>query len=428
MSLGIRIAGTLMDGSAGRDHFEAIGEWLSERCAEYLEEPVTAWEPEEEGDDPCGLTAVLHPCAEALTIELGEAIVVSANTTSAGPGYHQFVCELIDELGESFGIEWERGDETDEDETGYFAHRDRARLEQEMLRWLGALAESLTSHEREVESIAVAMSMDHHYDAGKGIVTPLGVRSWEWAEATVKDPRSSRGFFAWWDEGDTARARLNRALARMWASVRWATPRNEEETRVVAMTLHDLDAAWEKDSSMEFPWREWGELAASVGEELGEEKRARAAKARGPKIGYRRAEVRVMLPGGWNVRIPGNFSEAFEDEGGFVAWDETRNVRVSSFSVRCCEDEEHEHEVPSAEEMLEESAEAEMPEALEDLGTWEDGEHRGNARLFKDEDEGVSYWVLMGKVASAGRLALCTVCYESEEDRAWAEATLRSVR
>jgi hypothetical protein len=216
MSLGIRIEGEVAGGASGRELLDEMGKWLSERCDDVLEDAVEAWEPEG-GDGPLGLTATLHPCAEAVSIELGEGVVVSANTTSAGPGYHQYVCELLDAMGEEFGITWQEGEESDADETGYFVHRDRGRLEEEMLAWLGGVAASLSEHEGETDSIAIAMSVGHQFDAGKGIVTPLGPRSWEWAESTAKDARSARGFFAWWDEGETGRVRLNRALARMWS-------------------------------------------------------------------------------------------------------------------------------------------------------------------------------------------------------------------
>ncbi len=207
------------------------------------------------------------PCAEAVTVSVGPEgeVEVIANTTSAGPGYHQYVCDFIDELAAQFRIRWEAPDEADQ--TGYFVSRDRVDLEERMLQWLGAVAERLVSHEGSGDSIAVSMSMDHQFDAGTAIVTPLGPRTREWAEATARAPESGSGFFAWWDEGDTGRTRRDRALARMWAALRWSEPRSEDEARLIALTLHDLGMALEKDPDLEMPWREWLELGALVGEE-----------------------------------------------------------------------------------------------------------------------------------------------------------------
>ena len=433
MSLGISVRGALPMGKGGEGLAGEIAAWLSRRCADTLESAVSAWE--EEG--VAGLSAELHPCAEPVTIELDGEVRVSANTSSAGPGYHQYVCELIDQLGQRFDVAWAADAGEDPDETGYFIHRDRAKLEARMLRWLAAVGQSLAMHEDDGDSIAVSMSMDHQFDAGAAIVTPLGPRARDWkgwgngGEVWEADAaREAAGFFAWWDEGETARTRLNRALARMWAQVRWVEPRSEAEARVFGMTLRDLDAAWETDPQLDYPWREWLELCELTAEEAPAMPllRDRAATTLGPLIGYRRRPVRVLLPGAWNIRIPGTFSETYEEEGGFLAWDERRNLRVSSFSMRCCDDDGHEHELPSPDEMLNDDADAELPPAIEELERWEVEGLVGVGKLFRDEDEGAAYWVLMGKVAGEGRLALCTVCYESESDRAWAEETLRSLR
>jgi hypothetical protein len=188
--------------------------------------------------------------------------------------------------------------------------------------------------------------------------------------------------------------------------------------------------ALEMDPTLEMPWREWLELAALVDEEPRARRiiEERAAAAAGPLVGYRRRPVRVLLPGGWNIRIPGSFSETFEEEGAFLAWDEARNIRVSSFSLSREEHQGHAHDLPSPEQLLEDDPDAELPPAVEDLGRWSDDEHLGAGKIFRDEEDGEAYWVLMGKVAAEGRLALCTVCYADQSDRAWAVETWKSLR
>jgi hypothetical protein len=432
MSLGIQLRGVRTDANAGARvapaaWLNSIAAWASERCEDCLESVPAVWEFE----NGRGISIELHPCAEALSITSGpeDEALLTANTSSAGPGYHQYVCTLIDELVDRFGIEWVPADDAEGDETGYLDKRDRDDLEEQMFRWLGAVAEQLTTHEMTGDSIAVSMSMDHQFDAGPAIVTPLGPRSREWAEATASDPASGAGFFAWWDEGETGRARRDRALARMWATIRWAPPRTEDEARAVAMTLRDLNMALEMDPSLDLPWREWLELAALVDEEPRARRllEDRAAAATGPLVGYRRRPVRVLLPGGWNIRIPGSFSETFEDEGAFLAWDETRNIRVSSFSLSRDHDG-HTHDLPTPEQLLEDDPDADLPPAVEDLGRWAEDDLIGAGKIFRDEEEGEAYWVLMGKVAGEGKLALCTACYSDQADRAWAIETWRSLR
>ena len=436
MSLGIIMTGSVPHalGSASQG-LRRIAEWVSERCGDMLETPVGTWE----ADGRRGMTIDLHPCAEGVIVELGAEgeILVEAKTSSAGPGYHQYVCELIDALGVRFDIQWAAPVEGEsEDETGYYTHRRRELLELEMVTWLQAVTKSLAEHEEIGESIALSMSLDHQFDAQGMIVTPMGPRTKEWADATARGAlgvgglEGPGGFFAWWDEGETARTRLNRALARMWAQVRWAPARTEGESRVIERTLRDLNAAWRAEPELDFPWREWVELSELAGEEPapGNAAHVRAAEAEGPLIGYRRHPVRVLLPGGWRIRIPGDFSEMYEEEGGFLAWGEERNVRVSSFSVvhRNAEGRGCHHPTPL--EMVTDEADPEMPPPVEVLEAWERDGVAGAAKVYRDTDDGMDYWILMGKVASPDRLALCTVCYVRDEDRAWAVDTLRSIR
>ncbi len=426
MSLGIRLRGRRTK-TATAPWLNEITSWISSRCDDVLESPPSVWEFEGQR----GVSLDLHPCAEPLALSTtgADEVEIAANTTSAGPGYHQYVCALIDELGQRFGIEWLAPDEGEGDETGYFESRDRRRLEHQMLRWLAAVAEQLTSHEEVGDSIAVSMSMDHQFDAGSAIVTPLGPRSREWAEATSRTPASGSGFFSWWDEGETGQSRRDRALARMWASIRWSEPRSEDEARTIALTLRDLNMAMEMDPELEMPWREWLELCQLVGEEprarsLIED---RAATATGPLVGYRRRLVRVLLPGHWKIRVPGHFSETFEEEGAFLAWDETRNIRVSSFSLGGEEHDGHTHGTPSPEELLEDDPDDDLPPAVEELERWSDNGLMAAGKIFRDEEDGEAYWVLMGKVAGEGKLALCTVCYADPADRDWAIQTWKSL-
>lgn len=430
MSMGIRVRGSMAHGMGNaRELLTAIGSWLNERCADELESPVSIWE----GEGEWSVIAELHPCAEALTITLDSEgdFEITARTTSAGPGYHEYVTELVDGFADRFGVLWATANEGSEygDSTGYIKHRDRAALETSMVRWLGEVATRLTHEEHADESIAISMSVDHQFDAGSMIVTPLGPRSREWARSTASHPAASVGFFAWW-ERRSASVHLNRAIARMWASIRWMRPRTEDEERAIMLTLRDLASAWEQDPELAYPWREWVELARISPQEVHvpEKVHQQAIVSQGSKIGYRRRPVRVLLAGGWNIRVPGGFSETFEDEGGYLAWDESRNVRVSSFTAGCCDDPAHEHEIPTSEEMLSEDDDPALPSAVEVLERWERDDLMGTAKIFQDEEEGVKYWIVMGKVAGVGRLALCTVCYEDAEDRAWAIETVQSLR
>src|SRR4051812_39896471 len=69
----------------------------------------------------------LHPAEERIEISTtgGGRVVVSARTSGAGPGYHAFVCELLDAVGARLDVRWQGPDPTGQtgDETGYFHDR-----------------------------------------------------------------------------------------------------------------------------------------------------------------------------------------------------------------------------------------------------------------------------------------------------------------
>lgn len=435
MSLGIQLQGACPADrfSSAKAWLDDVSAWVSSECEDLLEAPPSAWEVEGQH----GLSLDFHPCAEPVGLAVDEdgQVTLTAMTSSAGPGYHQYVCGFIDELARQFGIAWEPGEERD-DETEYFSHRDRQALEEQMLLWLGAVARQLTERaehhgEGTLSGIAVSMPLDHHFEGNDGVVTPLGPRTRAWMEGAAENAGGHTDFFAWWGEGDTGRTRRDRAVARMWSQVRWCEPRSEEEARAIAMTLRDLAVALEMEPGLEMPWREWKELCDIVGEEapFGGMIEKNAASESGPLIGYRRRPVRTRLPGGWSIRLPGDFSEMYEEDGAFLAWDASRNIRVSSFSLHHHEEHAgHSHDLPSADDLLEENTDMELPNLLERLPAWADDEIKGVASIYREGTGEGSYRVLMGKAASEGRLALCTVCYVEDADRTWAIDTWKSLR
>jgi hypothetical protein len=91
-----------------------------------------------------------------------------------------------------------------------------------------------------------------------------------------------------------------------------------------------LEQAWREAPELDYPWREWQELLGylGLGGTLAEEVSQRANQAaEGPRIGYRRGAVQVVLPEGWEIRIPGSLAEERLEDGSWVARDHRRTVR-----------------------------------------------------------------------------------------------------
>lgn len=440
MSLGLSVIGTYFAiGNEKRPPspkvwLQEVERWLLAACGEQLEmEP----EVDDGGGEPT-LYALLHPCAAAIEITAPQRGVVrlSAMTSSVGPGYHQFLCSLMDRMAEELGVAW--GPEIEgesEDETGYFYGRDRARLEREMLAWLGAVCRVFLEPGGMLEGDitpgeappAMAMGMECRFVHDGGVSTPMGPRDRAWFEAVAEDPRRGIDFFAWWEEGESARTLLRRAEAMMWSQVRWVPAASEEDFKIQCRAAELLAAAYERDATLAYPWREWAELMALVeweGEPRAEvERRAAGEHPSTPLIGYLRGDVVLSLPGPWTIVLPGTLSVGNDDSGEFVASDGTRTVRCSTLSFG--EGDER----PTMEQILDNPPPMDL-ERGEKLAPWRIGRLGGIAEVgrVKDGEKGEEYWMMAAMVCTDGELALVSIFYERDEDREWAERTWRSVR
>lgn len=437
MSLGLSIIGTYAArGNQKRPAAPAawlneLGQWLSAGFDGQLE-----WEPEvREVDGEPVLYAALHPCAEAIEVVAPNRGVVrlSAMTTSVGPGYHQFVCSLMDRMAEDLGVAWgpEVAGESD-DETGYFYGRDRARLEREMLTWLGAVCRAFTEpggmldgeHKPGDVPPAMAMDLGTRFLHGGDATTPMGPRSRAWFEAAAAEPQRGTDFFAWWEEGESARTLLGRAEALMWSLVRWVPAVTEEDLEVQRRAAELLAAAYDLDPSLAYPWREWAELMALAeweGEPREEVERRAAAEPPTQPIGYLRSDVVASLPGPWTVVLPGAMSMVDDESDDFVATDGTRTVRCYSMSLG------EGNERPSMEEIMRDPPESDLENA-EKLGPWTLGRVGGMGEVGRVREDGDEYWAMTTAVCTDGELTVLTMTYDRDEDRQWAERTWRSVR
>jgi hypothetical protein len=362
----------------------------------------------------------LHPAEENLEltgIEPGR-LLMSAKTSSAGPGYHIFVVDLLDRLARDLKLGWLPcgADSEWSDETGYFEQRDVPALQQQMLSWLKALAGNLPINEG--SGFEVCMPMTHHFELEAFCRTPMGPRDRAWFEAVAVDPHSGIDFFPWWEQGLSAGYHLGVALALMWSEIRWHAPENESERIVIERVLDSLERAFKLDPSRAYPWKEWDELLR-IARRNGcvpnwVHKQACHAQP-SSLIGYRRHPVRVMLTGGWSIRVPGGFSEEWDDRGTFCGWGDGRTVWFTGF-------------------LLGNGAER-TPDEMVGSGPDEEGEKFerregalvSRAVLCCESDPDDTYWALKSDAAVPHRRAACTVCFHDVSDRAWALDTWKSL-
>ncbi|MBK7861064.1 MAG: hypothetical protein IPJ65_21140 [Archangiaceae bacterium] len=274
----------------------------------------------------------LHPAEEDVELSVmgKKKVIAAARTSGAGPGYHAFVCDLLDELAEHHALRWQAVDPTDEtgDETGYFHHRDRKKLETEMVGWLRAVARSLASGPEDAwKDLAISMPASVPTFEVLGAATALGPRDLTFWKRVIDDEKVARGFFPWWEPGTGAGYLLGRALCLMWSDVRWRVSTNDAERKVHDEVLAALEEAWALDRERPYPFAEWAELLRMRGDWLPDDAAEREQGE--PSIGYRRGHLRARPFPGASVRIPGSFSEKVDPRRGWCAFGNGRTVWVS---------------------------------------------------------------------------------------------------
>src|SRR5579859_2078444 len=122
MSLGLQVRGALPTGLSGETTLQTIESWFRDECGPVLRDIGVG----EEGGSPV-LLVELHPAAETLRVVLqrDNNIVVSAQTSSVGPGYHIYVCDLLSRMSRRFDVRWNPSSDVEGDETGYFESGDQ---------------------------------------------------------------------------------------------------------------------------------------------------------------------------------------------------------------------------------------------------------------------------------------------------------------
>ncbi len=442
MGVGLFLTGTYASdviGQSADDWLEQVAAWLES----HEEEPLMLCHRAANDAEQPTLFVHLHPCAEDVEISVPSPGVcaVVAKTSTVGPGYHIFVCDLLHSLGMQFHLEWDEpdGDEDAGDETGYFFKRDPALVRQEMLRWLSALSRVVVENcsDDAVNIRMVSMPLEQSFPGHAGIVTPTGPRKPQWFEQMVETPERGIDFFPWWPEGVGASFFLGRALCRLWQEVRWRTPITEDEGELLMDVHLDLERAYHLDPGSAIPWREWREMLEYLDEYFGyaefqhEEgledeikKRADMVDPQTPRIGYRRGPVQVMLTGGWSLVIPGEFAEEWEDGGEtWSAWHGGRTVWFTSWSVQGENDE-----TLGPAEILDSRSWPTEGEGEGEIIEHEDGPLLGRAVFMACEEEGQTMWNLKAYSAIEGNFALCNIYLQDKADLPWALEVWKSLR
>jgi hypothetical protein len=393
---------------APRPWLRRVERWVHEAAEDALESSRTV-----EGPQGPILFLRLHPAAEEVAVvAAGQGrVVVLANTSMVGPGYHHYLCDLLHALGDALQVDWADPALTNAgvgDPTGYFHTGDTRGIAPRMLAWLSEMAGRVLDFRKQGHSGAtLSLRSGHGFEYPGALLTPLGPRDEAWLRAVREDPLKGRDIFPWWELGSGASMRLGRALSRIWTDMVWRPPLLEEERHLFRDVARLLELAWREAPELAYPWREWQEVLGylGVGGTLAEEVSRRASAAPpGPLIGYRRGTVQVTLPEGWEIRIPGSLAEQRLADGSWVARDHRRSVRFTPL-------EDRRGRAPGPE--------AELPYELQHHG----GRVSGRATLHVEPGE----CRLTALCEAGAHRALCVVSFDDPDEQDWALGTWRSL-
>jgi hypothetical protein len=364
-------------------------------------------------DDKPTLYLTLHPAAEDVEITIlgPDTFTASANTSTVGPGYHIFVCDILHKLGKQFHATWHEPDDDYCDETGFFHSGDQQHVFAEMAAWLKGVAKMFFDGtlSDSVHSVRLALPLDTGFESDGRATTPTGPRNVEWLKKTAENADNGRDFFAWWTPGLNAEYFLGRAKASMWTDVRWRTPINDSERETLKYVAESLRKAHSLDPTLNYPWAEWKETLGFLGSQNREwDFVMQHPESDTPAIGYRRRNVTVQLPGRWWITLPGSFSNFLPAENdALCAQDPPRAIWYSGYRFADNAPQAFEH------------WRTETLKMKKDILREEDG-FIAEAQIAPQTENGHEYFALTSSnVCSSGR-CICTIIFLKPEDREWA--------
>jgi len=267
---------------------------------------------------------------EDLQVEiLGEAVLFSARTSSAGPGYHHWVCETLRRMGKELNFNWLPEDAEYFDETGYWGSGDWERLQGEMRGWLRTLGQTVLEQPRDFEETAAAicMPLEAMYARLDATHTQLGPRGIDWWRDVIETGDGS-DFWVWRGKEIDAAQYVAEAKVSMWCDVRWRVPMDEAEMALFRRIDGLLYMARRLSPSIEVPAREWVEIIGYGSGRPSPQLVAEAARQTGPLIGYLRSPYTYIVSPTWSVVLDGGMVTKWMPAGDFQAHDDHSFVGV----------------------------------------------------------------------------------------------------
>lgn len=395
-----------------KSFLDEVWSWFSKNWPEITDR-YEAVDPASGGHS---LGIQLHPGAQhaVFTSTSRGSIDLHAKTSTAGPGYHIELCNALIAIADDLAIRWTET-ETLFDETHYIHSRDPSDVYAATRRWISTVAAHCRTFNE--ESLSFSMPLGRRFQLKAPLLTPVGPRGIEWIQTAESHPDAASDMFPWWYAGKGAHYWRGRALVRMWMECPWSTPVSDPQSAVMRDIHDSLLRAHQMDRQLEMPWVEWCEIVDYLGLDQDQAdlvRRKAATVDREPKIGYRRLPMEVSpWEEGWSVTIPGHFADEHAESSSWIAWDDRRAVRLTSYSLSGA------------------AAEPPPPSVLEEgftvLDRIEFANVAGHAVLTEEKSEGDPYLNLQAFIPASSHLLLATISFPHDE-RDWGFKTMAGIR
>lgn len=250
---------------------------------------------------------IIEVCPEG-TIECtyeNDFVSILAQTNIAGPGFHayaaNFLQELIDESEVCFEVE---------DPTGYMEDHNFENLKYEYFyKWLSSISDYVLDHD-ELENLCLSWPLQYYRPQAREdcVVTPMGYIPIEDFETKEIEDLADQ-FFIWNDEGMNANYYLHCAINLICKECYFEYSAMNEYTLKTASSIMDyLEIAHELDASLPLPVSIYQELAYTIDRD---DLLKHAVSFEDASLGYRKHTIQYEF-GNWMIPIDG-FSEIYQD-------------------------------------------------------------------------------------------------------------------
>lgn len=278
----------------------------------------------------------LYPQAEPIEFFADDGhIVVWAKTSTAGPGYHIFLIEFLEELGRRCGLAWIFDDEQREyaDEAEYLPERDIETVHSWFARWLMLITDDLLMRDS-TKGFRLSLSKNMQPEAKEFACSPLGYwpRSY-FEELSTKSGRDlvqhACAFFPWWNAELDADFWRNTGISMLWTDVRWHPPTDQAELDSIALPLSCFENATRIEPNIRLPEPEIAFLLQLLDYE-GDSPPVPSPNG----IGFWRGLMAFSVTGHWIIEVPGYYyNDAENDRHTAVIWHCALTIRGSSMTL-----------------------------------------------------------------------------------------------